>query len=139
MEKMTYNEFITRPYRIWKRIMHKSDEVIRIEAICMKSTQVFGERVQSSFDNSQERNYIALVEAKRELNELMDEHKRAQDEVREFLYDNLSINEADLLEWKYIDGKSIKDIAELLHEQEQTVRNKASKYEKKARNIFIKV
>ena len=116
MEKMTYNEFITRPYRIWKRIMHKSDEVIRIEAICMKSTQVFGERVQSSFDNSQERNYIALVEAKRELNELMDEHKKAQDEVREFLYDNLSINEADLLEWKYIDGKSIKDIAELLHE-----------------------
>ena len=139
METMTYNEFITRPYRIWKRIMHKSEEVMRIEAICMKSTQVFGERVQSSFENSQEKNYLALIEARRELDRLIDEHKMAQDEVRTFLYENLSINEADLLEWKYIDGKSIKDIAELLHEQEQTVRNKASKYEKKARNIYIKV
>lgn len=139
MTKMTYNEFVMRPYRMWRRIMHKSDEVIRIEAICMKSTQVFGERVQSSFQNSQERNYIALVEAKRELNEMMDDYKKAQDEVREFLYENLSVHEADLLEWKYIDGKSIQEIADLLHEQEQTVRNKASKYEKKARNIFNKV
>ena len=136
---MTYNEFVTRPYRIWRRIMHKSDEVMRIEAICTKSTAVFGERVQSSFENTREKNYIALIEAKKELYELMEEHKEAQDEVREFLYDNLTLEEADLLEWKYVDGKSIKDIAILLNEQEQTVRNKASKYEKKARKIFIKV
>lgn len=136
---MTYDEFVTRPYRIWRRIMHKSDEVIRIEAICMKSTSVFGERVQSSFENSQEKNYVALIEAKRELGELMEEHKEAQEEVREFLYDNLTLEEADLLEWKYIDGKSAKDIAKLLNEQEQTIRNKASRYDRKARGIFIKV
>ena len=136
---MTYNEFMTRPYRIWRRIMHKADEVIRIEAICMKSTSVFGERVQSSFENTREKSYIALIEAKKELDGLMDEHKKAKDEVSEFLYDNLTLEEADLLEWKYIDGKSIKDIAKIKKEQEQTIRNKVSKVDKKAKKIFIKV
>ncbi|MBQ1570219.1 MAG: hypothetical protein IIZ78_03760 [Clostridiales bacterium] len=136
---MMYDEFVNRPYRMWRKILHKSDEVIRIEAICTKSTSVFGERVQSSFQNSQEKNYAILIDAKKELEELMEEHRKAEDEVRRFLYDNLTHEEADLLEWKYIDGKSAKDIAKILKEREQTVRNKVSRSDRKARAIFMKV
>ncbi|MBQ1293091.1 MAG: hypothetical protein IIY21_03575 [Clostridiales bacterium] len=136
---MMYDEFVNRPYRMWRKVLHKSDEVIRIEAICTKSTSVFGERVQSSFQNSQEKNYAILIDAKKELEELMEEHRKAEDEVRRFLYDNLTHEEADLLEWKYIDGKSAKDIAKILKEREQTVRNKVSRSDRKARAIFMKV
>jgi DNA-binding CsgD family transcriptional regulator len=139
MGKMTYDEFINRPNTIWRRVLHKSEEVMRIEAICTRATSVFGERVQSSFDNTKEKNYIALIEARRELYGLMEEHDIAQEEVREFLYGSLSEEEADLLEWKYIDGKNAKEIADIFCEQEQTIRNKMSRFEKKARDRFKKV
>lgn len=136
---MPYYEFVKEPSRIWRKIQHKSDEVLRIEAICMKTTTVFGEKVQSSFDNSQERNYIALVDAKKELTSLLEEHRKAQDEVRRFFYEHLDEEEADLLEWKYIDGKSARDIAKITGSQEQTIRNRTSKSDRKARTIFQKL
>ena len=136
---MTYDEFVNKPYRIWMRVLHKADEVLRIEAICTRATTTYGEKVQSSFDNSKERNYIVLIEAKRELREILEEHRKAEDEVRDFFYEHLETDEADIMEWKYIDGKSPKQIAEIRNEQEQTIRNKISKYENKARKIFVKV
>ena len=136
---MTYDEFVNKPYRIWLRVLHKADEVLRIEAICTKATTTYGEKVQSSFDNSQEKNYLALIDAKKELNELLEEHKEAESAVRSFFYGYLDADEADIMEWKYIDGKSPKQIAKIRNEQEQTIRNKISRYENKARKIFIKV
>ncbi len=136
---MTYDEFITKPYMIWRKILHKSDEVVKIETVCTKATSVLGERVNSSPMNSQERNYVVLSETKKELSRLLDEYAVARDEVVAFLYGNLEHEEADLLEWKYIGAKTVKEMAELMSEQEQTIRNKMSRYEKKARSAYMKV
>lgn len=134
---MTYEEFVTRPLAIWRELLHKSDEVARLEGLCMRATTTLGERVQNTVGNSQERNLVALADARRELNGLISTLMAVQDEVRVFLYNNLPLDGADILEWKYVNGKSIKDIAETLGFEEQTVRNKISKYDREARKKYI--
>ena len=134
---MTYNEFMTRPLAIWRQILHKSDEVAKLEGLCLRTTASFGERVQNTVENTREKNLVALSQSKAEMNEMVAELMRVQAEIREFLYDSLRIEEADVLEWKNINGKSVKEIAETLGIEEQSVRNKLSRYEKKARARYI--
>lgn len=136
---MTYDEFMAQPKKVWGRVLHKADEVFRIETVCLKSTTVLGERVQSTFENSLEKNYVALAKSKDELGKLLMLHKEKQEEVRGWLTDNLNEEDADLLEWRYVNCKSPKEVARLLGEQEQTVRNKQSRADQRARKLFGKI
>lgn len=134
---MNYNEFVTQPIAVWRRILHKRDEVAKLEEICLIANSQLGERVQSSIENRKEKSLVAYAQSKNELNEMIDELMVVQAEVREFFYECLEIDEADVLEWKYVNGKSIKDIADILGVEEQTARNKVCQYDKKARKLYI--
>lgn len=135
---MTYNEFVKRPNRIRRRISHKIEDVMLKESICMRTTTTLGERVQTSPTNTQEISYLRYIDAKNDLNELATELELAQTEVRDFLYDNLNYDDADLLEWRYVDGKNLTEIADKMGMAYQTVKNKMSVAEKEARRRYAR-
>lgn len=56
---------------------------------------------------------VRYADAKRELNTLQTEYDAAVEALREFLYDMLPLDDADVLDWKYCGGKSISEIAEI--------------------------
>lgn len=133
---MTYSEFVSQPISVWRKILHKNDEVARLEGLCMRATVGFSERTQRTVANNQEKNLVSLAQARRELDELVLELTKAQGEVRSFLYEVLEPKEADVLEWKYVNGKSVREIADTLQIEEQSARNKISKCDKKARRKY---
>ena len=133
---MTYNEFVKRPNRIRRRISHKIEDVMLKESICMRTTTTLGERVQTSPTNSQEIAYLRYIDAKNDLNELATELETAQTEVRDFFYGNLSFDDADLLEWRYIDGKNLQEIADTMNIAYQTAKNKLNNADKRARSKY---
>ena len=133
---MTYSEFVTQPIAMWSKVLHKSDEVARLEGICTRTTIGFSERVQNTVENTREKNLVALAQERQELDKLIAELLRVQGEVRSFFYECLSLEEADILEWKYINGKTVKEIADILRIEEQSVRNKVSRCDKKARQKY---
>ena len=135
---MTYNEFVKRPNRIRRRISHKIEDVMLKESICMRSTTTLGERVQTSPSNTQEVAYLRYIDAKNDLNDLAAELETAQTEVRDFFYDNLNFDDADLLEWRYIDGKNLTEIADKMGMAYQTVKNRMSEAEKEARRRYAR-
>ena len=136
---MTYDEFMTRPLRLGMKIQHKTDEVIIKANIATRVTTSLSERVMSSPENKTELNVLRYIDAKRELQALIDEQERVKAEVCEFLYDNLSLGDADILEWKYIDGKSIQDISDIKGIAYQTAKNKLSQADKNARKKYQEV
>ena len=134
---MTYDEFMNRPLWLYDRIMHDADHVAFLFEVCTKSTGSLGERVQTSPTNKTSRNYAAYIDANNALQELVQEYNSAKEEVASFLYDNLNHDDADLLEWKYINAKDLKQIAEIKSLAYQTVKNRISVAEKRAIQKFI--
>lgn len=130
---MTYNEFMNRPRRLHRRIVHKADEVAFKLEVCQKTTVSMGERVQTSPSNVTEIHYADYIDANKKLQSLVKEYNEARDEVTAFLYDNLDFLDADLLEWRYINDKTLKDTADLIGIAYQTARNRMSKAERLAR------
>ena len=135
---MTYDEFMNRPLWLHDRIKHDADRVAFLFEVCVKSTGTLGERVQTSPSDKSARSYAAYIDANNELQELVKEFNLAKDEVIQFLYDNLSYDDADLLEWKYINAKDLKDIAEIKGLAYQTVKNRVSVAEKRAIEKYLK-
>ena len=135
---MTYNEFVKAPSRLRRRLLHKADEVALKWEICTKSTPSLTEKVQSSPENTSERTRISYIEAKRELDDMMAMYDKASDEVKTFLYDNLNMIDADILEWRYVDGKTVQEIADIMGVAYQTAKNRLSSADKKARSKFLK-
>ena len=133
---MTYNEFVNKPLRLRRKVEHKIEEVRLKETACMSATAPLQERIQNSVNNTTELAYVSYADAKRILGELLAELDAAQNELREFLYGNLHFNEADLLEWRYADGKSLHEIAELQHITYDAARTRASRAEKNARKAY---
>ena len=138
MTKMTYNEFVKRPNRIRRRISHKIEDVMLKESICMRSTTTLGERVQTSPANTQEIAYLRYIDAKNDLNDLASELETAQTEVRDFFYGNLNYDEADLLEWRYIDGKTPQEIADRMGTTYEATRQRIKRANEKARRKYIR-
>ena len=136
---MTYNEFVKRPNRIRRKISHKIEDVMLKESICMRTTTTLGERVQTSHSNTQETSYLRYIDAKNDLNELAMELEEAQTEVRDFFYGNLSYDEADLLEWRYIDGKTPQEIADKMGTTYEATRQRIKRANEKARRKYIKL
>ncbi len=135
---MNYNEFVELPNKIRRRINHKIEDVMLKESICMRSTTSLGERVQASPGNRQEESYIRYIDAKNELNDLAARLEESQTEVREFLYDNLSFEDADLLEWRYIDGKSPQKIADMMGTTYEATRQRLKRANEKARKKYVR-
>lgn len=132
---MTYNEFMNRPMYLYNKIQHQVEKVQRLELISLSTTAPLRERIQTSRDNTQEKKYAALADAQRQLNDMVEELNTVSDEVKAFLYENLSIEEADVLEWRYVNCKSINEIAilkNLTYSGASTKINRAEKNAKKA-------
>lgn len=133
---MTYYDWVRRPLYMRRRIEHKIEDVRLKESACMKSTSEMGERVQTSLDNSTEIRYTRYIDAKNELEDLFDKLAGLQDEVRDFLYNNLNADEADLMEWKYIDGKTAQQIADKYGITHDATRARMSRIEKKLKKVY---
>lgn len=133
---MTYNQFVERPIQLKRRIEHQMEDVELKWAICQTTTSQLGERVQTSTVNKSEKSYLKYIEAKRKLDELSSEFDTASNELRMFLYNALNPDDADVLEWKYIEGKSLQEIAVIRNITYQSMKNKTSKAERIAKRRY---
>ena len=136
MNGVSYDEFINKPLRLHDRILHKADEVAFKFEVCTRATGGMGERVQTSPDNKTAKRYADYIDANNKLKALMTEYNAATDVVTCWLYDNLEYEDADLLEWKYVNAKDLQEIADVKALAYQTVKNKMSTAERKARQKF---
>lgn len=134
---MTYDQFMNKPLRLRSRIEHKADDVAFKLEICLKATTALGgERVQTSRDNSKERNLAEYIDARKKLDAIIREYNDAVEEVTTFIYDSLDFKDADLLEWKYINGKSLTEIADIMGIAYQTAKNRSWQAEHQLRHKF---
>lgn len=134
---MTYDQFMNKPLRLRSRIEHKADDVAFKLEICLKATTALGgERVQTSHDNATERNLAEYIDARKKLDAFISDYNDAVDEVTSFIYDNLDFKDADLLEWKYINGKTLAEIADIMGIAYQTAKNRSWQAERDLRIKF---
>ena len=133
---MTYIQFVGRPMRLKRMIEHQIEDVELKWAICQTTTAQLGERVQTSVTNKTEASYLKYADSKKKLNELSDEFDEARTEIRAFLYENLEPSDADVLEWKYVEGKSLQEIAQIRSMTYQSMKNKAAKADRKAKRCY---
>lgn len=133
---MTYDNFVNKPLRLHDKIMHKADDVAFKFEVCTKASGGMGERVQTSPENKTARNYVEYIDANNRLKALVNEYNKAVDELTCWLYGNLKNEDADLLEWKYVNAKGAQEIAKIKGLAYQTVKNKLSAAERRARQKF---
>lgn len=133
---MTYEEFINRPTELMVKIEHQTEDVAFKWTLCLNTSQGLSERVQTSPNNNQDLKVIRYAEANQKLTDLQDEYDKACEDVRGFLYKNLDINDADVLDWKYCSGKSITDIAKIRDTTYSGAANRISRAEAKARRKY---
>lgn len=133
---MTYEMFINRPLELRQKIEHKVEDVQYKWTLCLNTTQGLSERVQTSPTNTTEVRIIRYAQANKELTDLQTEYDEACESVRDFLYGNLDIGDADVLDWKYCNGKSISDIADIRGITYSGAANRISRAETKARQKY---
>lgn len=133
---MTYYEFISKPNILKIQIEHMLEDVQFKWTLCLNTSQSSSERVQTSPSNTTDLRIIRYAQANKELTELQSEYDEACSRIREFLYSNLDVQDADVLDWKYCSGKSIGDIAEIRGLTYSGAANRISRAEAKARKIF---
>ncbi len=132
----SYDQFMNKPLRLKTRIEHKADEVAFLFEVCTKATGSWGEKVQTSPTNRSERNKDKYIDESNKLLKMIDEYEASKDEVITFLYDNLKFEDADLLEWKYINGKTLTEIAKIKGIAYQTAKNRSWRAERDLRIKF---
>lgn len=134
---MDFDTFVSQPQIIDTKITHQLQVVERQRSRVESVTAVFSDiRVQTSPENKREIWLTQLIDSKKKLSDLMEEYDRATNEVRSWLYDNLSMDAASLLEFRYCDKLKNSEIAELVHMAEQSVKNKISRTIREARTIY---
>lgn len=134
---MTYDQFMNKPLRLRSRIEHKADDVAFKLEICLKATTALGgERVQTSRGNTTERNLTEYIDARKKLDATIQQYNDAVEEVTTFIYDSLDFKDADLIEWKYINGKSLTEIADIMGIAYQTAKNRSWQAENQLRRKF---
>lgn len=133
---MTYEEFINKPTELMQRIEHKVEDVAFKWTLCLNTTQGLSERVQTSPNNNQDLKVIRYAEANKELTDLQTEYDKACEEIRTFLYENLDMQDADVLDWKYCSGKSITDIANIRNMTYSGAASRISRAEVRARSKY---
>lgn len=133
---MTYEQFINRPLDLMQRIEHKAEDVAFKWTLCLNTSPGLTERVQTSPSNTSDLKVIRYAEANNQLIALQEKYDDACDEVREFLYGSLDVNDADVLDWKYCNGKSIKQIAEIRDMTYSGAASRISRAETRARSKY---
>lgn len=136
MMMMTYEQFINRPLELIQKIEHKIEDVQYKWTLCLNTTQGLSERVQTSPSNTSDLRVIRYAQANKELTEMQGEYDAACEMVRAFLYDNLDLGDADVLDWKYCNGKSISDIADIRNITYSGAANRIGRAEAKARRKY---
>lgn len=135
---MTYEEFINKPLDLMQKIEHKAEDVMFKWTLCLNTSPGLSERVQTSPSNTSDLKVIRYAQAKKELDDLQEEYDSACDDVRDFLYANLKLMDADVLDWKYCNGKSVKEIAEIRNITYSGAANRISRAEARARSEYAK-
>ncbi len=134
---MDFDTFVNQPQIIDIKIQHQLQIIERQRSRVESVTAVFNEiRVQTSQENTREIWLTQYVDSKQKLTDLMEEYDRAVEDIRNWLYDNLSTDAASLLEFRYCDGLKNLEIAELLHMAEQSIKNKMSRSVREARTKY---
>lgn len=133
---MTYEAFINRPLELMQKIEHKVEDVAFKWTLCLNTSQGLSERVQTSPINTQDLKVIRYAEANKQLTDLQAKYDRSCQEVRDFLYENLDVNDADVLDWKYCNGKSTTEIAKIRGMSYSGAASKISRAETKARKKY---
>ena len=135
---MTYNEFVTRPIVLRGKIDHQVEDVSFKWSICLNAVPELSERVQSSIHNTTEASILRYAQSKAELDRLQGEYDKAIADVRLFLYTNLKLEEADVLDWKYCGDKSIQEIADIKDISYSGAANRIYRADLKALRVFEK-
>jgi hypothetical protein len=133
---MTYNQFVRRPGDLKRCIEHKIEDVQFKWNICIGVVPSMDEKVQTSVKNTSESSILRYADAKKELDHLQRSYDAAVDEVREFLYEELKADEADVLDWRYCGDKSIGEIAEIKSLSYSGAANKVRRADMKAAQIY---
>ena len=121
-----------------EQLNHAILKAERYKDLCTRATAAFSEigHVQQSNANIHETYLLEYADSQRAVRDLMQEYGTACDTVRTWLYSRLSIKNASMLEYRYIDGLSNSEIATTMHYAEQTTKNLISKAVRKARKIY---
>ena len=135
---MNYDRFVEQPRILQERLNHEILKAERYKDLCTRTTAAFSEigRVQQSRSNTHETYLLEYADSQRAVYDLMQEYNTACDAVRTWLYNNLSIKNASMLEYRYIDALSNSEIAATMHFAEQTMKNMISKAVREARKIY---
>lgn len=136
MMMMTYEQFINRPLDLMQKIEHKAEDVMFKWTLCLNTSPGLSERVQTSPSNTSDLKVIRYDDANKELIELQGEYDDACEEIRTFLYENLDMQDADVLDWKYCSGKSITDIANIRNMTYSGAASRISRAEVRARSKY---
>lgn len=134
--RMTYEQFINRPLDLMCRIEHKAEDVAFKWTLCLNTSQGLSERVQTSPSNTSDLKVIRYAEANKKLEALQRKYDDACSDVRRFLYENLNLSDADVLDWKYCSGKSTTEIAKIRGMSYSGAASKISRAEAKARKKY---
>lgn len=136
---MNFDEFMQKPQSLNIQIQHQLEEAERLKTLCEHATTVYSDmRVQTSHENKHEIWLTKYIDSKQKLTALIEQHEEAADAVKDWLYQNMSIEDASLLHFRYVDGLKNREIADRLHYTEQTVKNKISKAVRAAKAEYKK-
>lgn len=130
-------DFIGQIQVIDDRIDHHLEKAERLRSLCDRVTTIWSDEVvHMSSENLREQHLAELIDSKRELADLLNERKRVYEEVRSWLYGNLPLEYASILEYRFIDRLPLGKIADRMGYAEQTIKNKSSMAVKEARLIY---
>jgi len=133
---MTYKEFVSRPKAMRRRVEHQIEDVQLKWTICQGTTVALGDKVQTSPSNTTEANNLRYIESKKKLDKYVEKLDAASHELRTFLYSHLDLDMADILEWKYIDCKTIQEMADIKGLEYDSMKNKIHKADRIAKKIY---
>lgn len=113
---MTYNEFVGRIEILDFKIDQALDKAERLRSLCDRVTTIWTTdvRVQQSNGTKREERLTKLIDSKRELEELLEKREKAEKEITAFFDSALKPEDAAVLTMKYINKRTIKDVAELM-------------------------
>lgn len=110
---MNFDSWINRPSDLREQITDAEEYAERQQAKCERTTINYGEEyIQTSRFDSVTKNILELDEAKKTVNRLYEQYFDTVDEIREFMYANLPLRQADILDWRYCHLFTVDRIAE---------------------------
>lgn len=134
---MTYNEFVGRIEILDFKIDQALDKAERLRSLCDRVTTIWTDvKVQQSNGTKREERLTKLIDSKRELEELLEKREKAEKEITDFFDSALKPEDAAVLTMKYINKRTIKDVAEQMFYTYSGAANRISRADARARAIY---